>query len=473
MADPRVTTQSGLHPIDPDGVEGGRKSRASIADGERVGKYLLVRRLGEGGMAEVWVARDETLEVDVAIKFIRADLEHPQLDDRLLQEARAAARLGHPAIVRVHDYGKTDMGDPFIAMELLAGESLALVIERRGRLPAVRAVRTLLPIAHALATAHDKGIVHRDLKPENIILTPGDGLIQPKLLDFGIAKLERAEARITRAGSALGSPGYMSPEQARGHDVDLRTDVWSFCVLLYELITGRLPFDAKSYNALLRSIIEDTPPPIRNFAAGDDALWAILERGFNKDPDLRWQSMRALGSALAGWLQNQGVSEDVAGASLQATWVQRTTDEGGPGATLSPPRTGLAHSSSNATVAAPATLPAEPASRTRLVVGLGVGAVLLTGLVFVLTMRGGKEPAPSGSAGPSPSAGAPPVVAVAPTPERVEPVPSTLPSASASSSAVRAPNKPVGKAPPGPSAAAPKPDTKKPAGDGFELKTPY
>jgi len=305
----------------------GRESRPSgeFSAGVLIGqKYRLVRCLGHGGMASVWVAHNEALDIHVAIKFIRADLAQTQLADRLLQEARAAARLGHPAIVRVSDFGKTRRGDPYIVMELLSGEDLGTALERRGRLPAVKAVRTLLPIAHALGTAHDKGIVHRDLKPENVFLAQTeDGNVQPKLVDFGIAKLENENfARLTDMGTALGSPGYMSPEQARGQDVDHRSDVWALCVVLYESMTGRLPFDGKSYNALLRSIIEDTPAPITNFAAGDQDLWAVLEKGFEKDPDRRWQNMREIGAALARWLVQRNVQEDIAGASLQAAWFQ-------------------------------------------------------------------------------------------------------------------------------------------------------
>ena len=157
------------------------------------GKYQLGRHLGEGGMGDVWLAHNETLDIDVALKLIRGELATAEMAERLLHEARAAARLGHPAIVRVNDFGKTDRGDPFIVMELLQGEDLGAALSSRGRLNAVTAVRTLLPIAHALMVAHNKGIVHRDLKPENVFLAKSDdGKLQPKLVDFGVAKLERA-----------------------------------------------------------------------------------------------------------------------------------------------------------------------------------------------------------------------------------------------------------------------------------------
>lgn len=295
-------------------------------------KYVLSEKLGEGGMGAVWRAHNETLDIDVAVKLIRAEETEAdggdRLGDRLLQEARAAARLGHPAIARVFDFGMSDRGDPFIVMELLKGEDLAEALARRGRINATKAVATLMPIAHALAAAHAKGIVHRDLKPENIYLARSeDGHVQPKLVDFGIAKIERSKShRLTQTGTMLGSPIYMSPEQARGDDVDHLADIWAFCVVLYEMVTGRPPFEGKNYNALLYSIIADEPPPITSFAAGDDELWALLKRGFEKDPDRRWPTVRDLGMALASWMALRNVHEDITGASMSAQWLRRSLD---------------------------------------------------------------------------------------------------------------------------------------------------
>jgi serine/threonine-protein kinase len=293
------------------------------------GKYRLGHRLGEGGMGDVWLAHNETLDIDVAIKLIRGELATEEMAERLLHEARAAARLGHPAIVRVNDFGKTDRGDPFIVMERLEGEDLAAALAARGRLDAVVAVRTLLPIAHALTMAHNKGIVHRDLKPENVFLAKSDdGKLQPKLVDFGVAKLERAhDTRLTQSREVVGSPLYMSPEQARGDDVDHRADIWAFAIVLYEAITGRAPFGGKNYNAVLYSIIANPPTPSLELGGGDADLWTILERGFRKEADQRWFSMRDFGEALAHWLDDRGVHEDITGASLSATWLEWKKEE--------------------------------------------------------------------------------------------------------------------------------------------------
>src|SRR5262245_61006460 len=207
-------------------------------------KYRLQRLLGEGGMGAVWSAHNVALDSPVAIKLIRGETDREALSQRLQFEARAAARLGHPAIVRVFDIGQTERGDPFIVMELLEGESLAARLDRESRVPGIEAVQLLLPIADALRAAHAKGIVHRDIKPDNILISTEGDVVQPKLVDFGIAKLEQAPggSQLTQQGVVVGSPDYMSPEQARGDDViDYRTDIWAFCVCLYEAVTGRLP----------------------------------------------------------------------------------------------------------------------------------------------------------------------------------------------------------------------------------------
>lgn len=297
-----------------------------------LGKYRLVSILGEGGMGEVWEAHNVPLDAPVAVKLIRADLDEGSAAQRLVQEARAAARLGHPAIVRIFDVGETRHGDPFIVMERLRGESLAAVAERQGRLPAASAVQVLLPIADALANAHIKGIVHRDIKPENIYVAEDEnGELQPKLLDFGVVKLEHAEtnSNLTQMGTVVGSPGYLSPEQARGSDdIDYRVDVWAFSVVLYEVITGVAPFNGGNYNALLRSIVEDEPRPTTDHAAGDGELWSIVERGLRKDRDERWPSMMEYGRALAQWALQAGVDEDVCGTGIELKWLSSSKSPG-------------------------------------------------------------------------------------------------------------------------------------------------
>jgi serine/threonine protein kinase len=302
-------------------------------------KYRLESILGEGGMGTVWHAFNLHLEASVALKLIRAELDRELLTNRLKQEARAAAKLGHPGIVRVFDVGDTEYGDPFIVMELLHGRSLAKLLVEAQRLPAVRAVQLLLPVADALAVAHGKGIVHRDLKPDNVFLAVEDEQLQPKLVDFGIVKLAGASSddqHLTQAGTVLGSPEYMSPEQARGReDLDHRTDIWSFCVVLYEAVAGVTPFAGTNYNALLRSIVEDEPRSLQSYLASDESLWEIVRRGLAKDRDQRFRSMNELGRALAAWLLRQGIWEDACGGSLETKWINRTSDSSSPRASRS------------------------------------------------------------------------------------------------------------------------------------------
>jgi len=294
-------------------------------------KFKLVRVLGEGGMGSVWVAKNLALDVHVALKLIRAELAHsvPGLEERLLQEARAAASIEHPAVIKIFDFGLTELSDPFIAMELLHGESLGDALKRRGKLNPVRAVQTLLPITEALLTAHERGIVHRDLKPDNVFLARSSaGRLEPKVLDFGIAKLDQKNNNpaLTSIGTVLGSPAYMSPEQARGEaDVDGRTDVWALCVVLYEVITGRLPFLAENYNALLYAILEGQPKSFSELGINEPLLWSIISRGLEKDRQRRCPDMFELGRALAIWLLDRGVQEDVSNGLLRSKWLERPT----------------------------------------------------------------------------------------------------------------------------------------------------
>jgi serine/threonine protein kinase len=287
-------------------------------------KYRLKRLLGQGGMGSVWLATNTTLDVPVALKLIRSDARNSESAERLLNEARAAARLRHPSIVRVFDFGQTEREEPFIVMELLSGESLADRLDRERRLSSTSAVQLLLPIADALVTAHAQGVIHRDLKPDNVFLSESEGRVRPKVVDFGVAKFELrgGKERITKQGAVLGSPDYMAPEQALGaDDIDHRVDVWAFCVVLYQSVTGRSPFADADYRAIMLRIIEETPPPITDFAAGDDDLWRIIARGLSKEPEERWLNMRELGIALASWLVGHGVTEDVCGHSLRAAWL--------------------------------------------------------------------------------------------------------------------------------------------------------
>jgi serine/threonine protein kinase len=304
-------------------------------------RYRLIRELGEGGMGVVWVAHSLVLGVDVAIKLIRAGRADPELASRMQREAQVTATLGHPAIVRVFDFGTTERGDPFLVMELAHGETLASLIRREQRLDPVQALRLLLPIVDGLRCAHERGIVHRDIKPENVFVARDAlGRVQPKLLDFGIALLEEHSgvSRLTQLGEVLGSPEFMSPEQARGMgNVDLRTDVWALCVVMYNLLTGTVPFPVTNYNALMQAILNQKPAPIMEHGVSDRDLWQIIAKGLEKSKTKRWASMGELGEAIALWLFDHGVTEDIVGNSLKTMWLSTSQPTVG---TVVDPQTG-------------------------------------------------------------------------------------------------------------------------------------
>jgi eukaryotic-like serine/threonine-protein kinase len=376
-------------------------------------RYRLTALLGQGGMGDVWRAHDETLDIEVALKLIRPQEDGEDSEDRLLREARIAARLGHPGIVRIFDFGRSELDEPFIVMELLEGTDLGATMRARGAMNPAKAVGLILPIVHALGAAHAKGIVHRDLKPDNIFLAKLDGdQCQPKIVDFGIAKLDRAKAmRLTRTGALIGSPTYMSPEQGRGDEVDHRTDLWSLCVVLYEMIAGRPPFQARNAHALLHAIRVGEAEPIPLATPADEELWAILARGLEKDVTGRWPHARELGAALAKWLQTQGVTEDVTGASLEATWSGRgaTFDSIAPLAELR-----VEGRNSNA----PTVIDPQAPPRRRRVIAAAVLAVLTTaaaGFALGAVLRDApmpdrveSVPAPDRVGGPAVLAAAPP-----------------------------------------------------------------
>jgi serine/threonine-protein kinase len=300
----------------------------SFREGDVIGdRYELCESIGVGAMGAVFRAHDRLLDAEIAMKLMRVDVDHADAEratQRLLVEARAIARISHPGIVRVFDFGCVG-GVPFIAMELLNGESLLELMQREGPLDPVRAVRMMLPVADAISVGHRRAVVHRDIKPENVILATDElGRVQPKLVDFGVARLREGGSGLTRPGALMGTPDYMAPEQAQAEpDVDHRADVWAFAVLLYELMTLRRPFsDGKrsGYLSILKAVVSEAPHSLEERGVTDAALWNVLERAIQKSRDRRWQSMREFGDALAEWLLYQGVEEDAYGVSLRTRW---------------------------------------------------------------------------------------------------------------------------------------------------------
>ncbi len=268
---------------------------------KQLGIYRLIDRLGAGGMGEVWRAEDTKLLRQVAIKILPEQLaSDPEWKARFLNEARSIAQLNHPNIATI--YSIDQQGETlFIAMELIEGESLSSVIARGPMIPA-DAVRVAVHVSDGLSEAHSKGIVHRDIKPENIILSPRF----VKVLDFGIAKQigGTADPGLTGGGFVLGTPHYMSPEQALGRTIDARTDIFSVGVLLYEMLSGQKPFAGDAVTEILLRIVMNEPRDIAQAAFGiTPALADIVRRCMKKQPDERYQSCEELRAALASSLK--------------------------------------------------------------------------------------------------------------------------------------------------------------------------
>jgi eukaryotic-like serine/threonine-protein kinase len=289
--------------------EGPTEGSGSPSDDDLVaGKYELVRLIGRGGMGSVWEGRHVTLGTRVACKFIDGEFaaKSPDARTRFKNEARAAASLRSKHVVDVHDYGVMKDGRPYIVMEYLSGESLADRLERLGRLPLATTARIVSQIGRALQKAHAAGIVHRDLKPDNVFLMwdEEDEQDQVKVVDFGIAKFTDEGVNVshaTQTGSVVGTPFFMSPEQARGIDaIDLRSDLWALGVVAFQCLTGRLPFYSEAVGDLLIKICTDEVP-VPSHVSPDLPLSmdAWMARALERDRDLRFQSAREMTGALA------------------------------------------------------------------------------------------------------------------------------------------------------------------------------
>jgi len=283
--------------------------------GSVVGKYVIVKLLGKGGMGAVYEARHAQLSRRFAVKFLLPEFAaHREVLARFESEAKTAGGLEHPNLIAVTDAGRSADGAPYLVMEFLPGEDCSQLLRRLGPLPVMRAADLVLQACRGLAVAHKAGIVHRDLKPENLFVTDaGDGSDRVKVLDFGIAQIRTPDrSRVTRTGATLGTAHYMSPEQARAaSEVDSRTDVWSLGVVLYELLSGHKPFEGERFLHVIHQILTAEAPPLGTLRTRlPPALVALVERAMTKDVDARLATVAALADALIPFARRTSVPPD-------------------------------------------------------------------------------------------------------------------------------------------------------------------
>jgi eukaryotic-like serine/threonine-protein kinase len=445
-------------------------------------RFRLNQLLGRGGMGSVWQATHLGLDIPCAVKFIEGEIAQlPEAQARFEREAKAAAQLRSPHVVQILDHGVWQ-GTPYIAMELLDGEDLGKRLARAGRLPPPDVLRIVTQVSRALTKAHSLGIVHRDLKPDNIFLVRDDDREIAKVLDFGIAKSTTTgiDGSNTKTGAMLGTPYYMSPEQAQGTKaIDQRSDLWSLAIIVFQALTGRLPFESEALGDLLvKIIISPVPMPsqfVSDLPPSFDRWWG---RAAQRDPTLRFQTAREFGDSLALALGHSqgadsvGAPRPMFGTNPGFDPAQHRPNPSGstphwnaqfgmtpPGATPNPYPTGpaaqpITGGTMSRTFAATPGIPKSAPVGLFIALGGGALAVLALGGLGISVAMKGKPVSPTASGAPSVTlpvgSDAPPFGAAAlpngapPRDETLQPQPAeTLaPAASSNSGALALPGRP-------------------------------
>lgn len=392
------------------------------------GRFQLDRMIGRGGMGSVWKARDGRLDMPCAVKFIEGEIaQNPEATMRFEREAKAAAQLRSPHVVQILDHGVWE-GMPYIAMELLEGEDLGKRLSGRGRLSPAETAGIITQVCRALSKAHTSGIVHRDLKPDNIFLCRDDDREIAKVVDFGIAKATNNSLEMdskTRTGSLLGTPYYMSPEQASGardKPVDARSDLWSLAVIVYQCLTGALPFDGDALGDLLvKIIVGPIPKPsnvVNDLPLGFDDWWA---KASNREPSQRYQTAKEFAESLSLVCGTSQMTDVMDRAVIQNALAANAADRSGQHAIGPTPTGGTMSRTIGQDLEGLEGLVPKKKSGAPLLVG-GLLGVLALGGAFV-AMKGKSEPAPAAPASavvaPAPVAAPVPVPTPAPVAEPV------------------------------------------------------
>jgi serine/threonine-protein kinase len=377
------------------------------------GKYRLVRLIGTGGMGAVYEGENLLIRRRVAIKILHAgSTGNTDAIRRFEREAQAAGEIGNDHILEVLDLGSLTDGDRYMVMEYLDGETLAARIERHGRLTPHQIAPIARQFLTALASAHVAGIIHRDLKPENIfILRAKAGRADfVKLIDFGISKFSRpfaeGEHRMTRADAVLGTPCYMSPEQARGaRETDVRSDIYSCGVILYESVTGKLPFEGESFNDLMFKIaLSDAPSPLTVVPSLDPDFAWLINRAISRDPEARFPSAQNFAEALDDWMRKNALTETLGLPRPSDAFPTRA-----PPAVTGPRTRAYAHPSSTVEIAeevealpartsaeswsrSKGETPAAPRRRIPRVAALSIAGLLVVCLGIALMVRADPTP---------------------------------------------------------------------------------
>ncbi len=304
------------------------------------GQFLIEQKIGSGGMGAVYRASQPALNRQVAVKILHPKLTNRKdLASRFRREARAMSHLTHENTVKVFLYGELEDGSLYIVMEFLDGKNLNQIVRKEGPLPYERAIPILMQVCGALHEAHNLGIIHRDLKPENIFLTNKDARRDfAKVLDFGLAKVTERELRpgsimLTQEGMVFGTPEFMSPEQAQGKKLDARSDIYSLATILYEVLTGKLPYDAKTPMEYIQLHVTKPPIPLddrvpgRRFPAG---LSDTIMKALQKKPDDRYTTAQAFAEALSRYSSGQINMRELFPSVVEPTHVDPAPSTGSP-----------------------------------------------------------------------------------------------------------------------------------------------